>query len=142
MVLAEAFGHRVDADTDSLGPPAGTDPGVEESENMLADGSRAGDKGRDQEVVLVPGVLRGRPEDSFLAVAGAEWMVAWRCRIVADPEVAGRELAVVDSCLAEDVGQPQSEERCTLEAVQDQELLERPMRSLWKSLVALKRAKR
>lgn len=124
VVLVEAFGHREGADTDNLGPPAGTDLGVVESESSLADGSHEEGMGLDRVVVLALVVLRERPEDNCLVAADAEWMVEWRCRTGVDQEAADQELEAVGSCLVEDVVQPV--EMCKLEEVRDLELQDLP----------------
>lgn len=142
MVLEEAFDHLADADTDNLGPLVGIGPGVEESESKLADGSHGVDTVPDLGVVLVLGALLERFGDSCLVVVGAEWMVAWRYKTEVGPGVAGRELAVEDSCFVGDAGQLPPEEMYKLEEVRDQGLPELPLHSLLKWLVALRHAKR
>lgn len=142
MALEEAFDHLADADTDNLGPLVGIDPGVEESESNLADGSHGEDTEPGLGVVLVLGALLELLGDNCLVVVGAEWMVAWRCRTVAGPAAVDREPVVEDSCFVGDVGQLPPEEMCMLGEVRDQGLLELPLHNLWKWLVALRRAKR
>lgn len=142
MALEEAFDHLADADTDNLGPLVDIDPGVEESESNLADGSHGEDTEPGLEVVLVLAALLELLGDNCLVVVGAEWMVAWRYRTVVGPEAVDQEPAVEDSCFVGDVGQLPPEEMCMLGEVRDQGLLELPLHNLWKWLVALKRAKR
>lgn len=130
-VLAVAFGHREDVDTDSPGPPVGIGPEAAESESSLADGSHAvGRPGRGPAVVLGLGGHPVRSGDSCLVVADAEWMAECHCRIVEDPVAADREFVAVDSCLGADVVQLLLGEMCKLVGERDQVFLV-PLRSQW-----------
>lgn len=141
-VLAVAFDHREDADTDSPGLPVGIGPGEAESESSLADGSHAvGRPDQGPAVVLGPGVLPVRSGDSCRVVADAEWMAECHCRIAEVPVAADLGLVVADSCLAADVVHRLLEEMCKLVEERDQGLLERPLRSRWMSSVASMRVR-